>query len=139
MGLSRRKLLQSSVAVALSALAPVRWAARASAAPAQSGGSTSWFSRSSYVPLVGSTFSLTTSSTQASLTLTAIGDLTAQPGKARTGTDGQFSLLFTGPSTVAEGSWPVRHAVLGNATLFVAPVGRKASPQTYEVVVNRLS
>jgi hypothetical protein len=138
MGMSRRRLLQGSVALALSGLAPVRWVAAAGAAPGKNAGdATSWLSRSTYGPLVGTPFTFTGTGTAATLTLVGVGDGPGQPGIGGAA-EGRFSLLFTSPSNLPQGTWQVRHATLGTSALFVAPVGQPASVRSYEVVVNRL-
>jgi hypothetical protein len=139
LGLSRRKVLQGAVALTVSGVAPLRWVASAGAAPVKTAVSTSWLSRSSYAPLVGSTFAVTTGGSQGALTLNAIRDLTPHGGKQRANaSDGQFSLLFTSGSALTQGSWPVHHDALGDTTLFMVPIGPRVTPRTYEVIVNRL-
>jgi len=141
MDLSRRTLLQGAVAVAVCASAPLRWITAANAAPVAGGAATpSWFSRATYANLVGSTFVVTVSRSPASLILSAIADLTAQRGGRRANlSDGRFSLLFTSGSTVPQGTWPFHHDGLGDASLFVVPVGPMVAVRTYEVIVNRLT
>ena len=141
MDLSRRRMLQGIAALAVTAVTPLRWVARADAAPGKSGTSTngtttSWFSRSTYVPLLGSAFTAGT----ATLTLAAIGDLTPPSAKeASTGSDGRFSLLFTSTSVLAQATRTVSHPSLGETSLFVVPVGPASTPRSYEVIVNRLT
>jgi hypothetical protein len=140
MGLSRRKLLQGGVALGVSCAAPVRWVGMAVAAPLKGAVAPSWLNRSSFVALVNTPFRVTTGSNRsASLTLTAIGDLTRQPGQQGVlDSEGRFSLVFTSAATVAQGTYPVHHDVLGDSTFFIVPVGPKAAPLRYEVIVNRL-
>lgn len=142
MGLSRRRLLQGAVAIACSGAPSLRWIASATAAPvAGSAATPSWLSRASYANLVGTPFVVTVGRSRfASLTLSAIDDLTPQGGGRRAASsDGRFSLLFMSASTVPQGTWPIHHDALGDTALFIVPVGRVTSPGTYEVIVNRLS
>ncbi len=51
-----------------------------------------------------------------------------------------YSLLFRGPLELPfqQGSFPLRHAVMGEATLFLVPVAREADGFRYEAVFNQL-
>ena len=136
MDLSRRRMLQGILALAVTATTSLRWVAAADAAPAKSATSPSWFSRWSYVSLVGTPFTVGT----AALTLTAIRDLTPQPVKERGNvSDGRFSLLFASPSALPQGTRTVHHGALGETALFVGPVRPPSSPRAYEVIVKRLA
>jgi hypothetical protein len=138
MDLSRRRMLQGVVGVTVAAATPIRWLGAAHAAPAGAGG---WFSKASYAGLVGSTFFVTTPSGTASLTLTAVENLDPPSPKQRSApADGRFSLLFTSASSFVQGTYLVRHSALGSANLFMVPVsGTAATPQRYELIVNRLT
>ena len=138
MDLSRRRVLQGVVWVTVAAATPIRWLGAAQAAPAGAGG---WFSKTSYPPLVGTTFYVTTPAGTASLKLVAVEDLPPASAKQRSApADGRFSLLFSSASTFAQGTYLVRHAALGSANLFVVPVSSQAAtPQRYELIVNRLT
>lgn len=138
MDLSRRRVLQGVVGVTVATTTPIRWLGAAHAAPAGAGG---WFSKASYPPLVGTTFFVTTAAGTASLKLTAVEDLPpASPKQRSAPADGRFSLLFTSASSFVQGTYPVRHSTLGAANLFVVPVsGKAATPQRYELIVNRLA
>ena len=139
MGFSRRQLLQGAGALALWVSAPVRWVAGAWAAPAKTATAPSWYSRASFVPLVGTQFSVSTTATSvAPLTLVEISDLTPTPGK-KGSSDGRFSLLFTGAARFAQDTYPIRNDTLGNSNLFVVPVGSQNGGARYEVIVNRLT
>ena len=134
MDLSRRRMLQGIVALAVTAGTPLRWVARAEAAQGRGTATTStttssWLSRSTYVPLVGTTFT----TGRAAMTLSAIRDLPSQPAS-----EGRFSLLFTSGSSFAQGTRTVAHTALGQTELFVVPIGPVSSPRSYEVIVNRL-
>ena len=134
MDLSRRRVLQGIVALAVTAGTPLRWVARAEAAQGRGTATTSttttaWLSRSSYVPLVGTTFT----AGRAAMTLTAIRDLPSQPAS-----EGRFSLLLTSASALTQGTKTITHPSLGQTELFVVPVGPVSTPRSYEVIVNRL-
>ena len=112
----------------------------AEAASEKSSTGSAWLSRSSYVPLVGTAFSVSSSTTAATFTLRAIGDLTPQPAKGQSNpADGRFSLVFTSSTFLTQSIRTVRHPVLGEASLFVVPIGPTSTPQSYEVIVNRLT
>lgn len=133
--------MQGGVALAISGAMPFRSIAAAAGQTVSTATGASWFSRATYQPLVGGIFLVTLGRSRvAPLTLSAIGDLTPQVGGRRaTTSDGRFSLVFTSASTVPQGTWPVHHDALGDTSLFIVPIGRLTSPQTYEVIVNRLS
>jgi hypothetical protein len=130
-GLDRRAFLVSGAAavtagvvVAQAPMAFARSAARALPPVA--------FTRTTFLPLIGSTFRVSGTTTR--LTLVEVGDLTGAPA----GADSQFSLLFQGagaklPSAIAtlKGQGPT-------VTMFVAPVDRGIVHQNYEAVVNRI-
>ena len=129
MDLPRRRVLQGIVGLTVASASPIRWIAPATAAPAAGG----WLSKASYPPLVGSTFLVTTGPGRtAPLSLTAIRDIASAPS------DGRFSLLFVSASAFVQGTYPVRQKRLGEANLFVVPVGGRSAMQKYEVIVNRL-
>jgi hypothetical protein len=138
MDLSRRRLLQGAVAMTVASTSPVRWLGTAHAAPAGAGG---WFSKASYPPLVGSTFSVTTATGTASLKLTAVEDLDPPSPKQRSApADGRFSLLFTSASSFVQGTYLVRHPALGSSNLFVVLVSpATVTPRRYQVIVNRMT
>lgn len=137
MDLSRRRVLQGVVGVAVASTTPIRWLGTASAAPAAGG----WFSKASYAPLVGTTFYVTTPAGTASLTLTTVEDLPPPSAKQRSApADGRFSLLFSSASSFGQGTYLVRHPALGSANLFVVLVsGKNMTPQRYQVIVNRMT
>ena len=64
-------------------------------------------------------------------------EVTARPGGA--GTE-QFSLLFRGPADprLAQGTFSVAHAKLGEFALFLVPLGPDALGMTYQAVFTRL-
>src|SRR3954452_6625293 len=141
MDLSRRRMLQAMLAAGVAAAAPLRWGAPAGAAAAGKGTTgASWLSRSSFLPLVGAPFRVATGRTGPTLTLPAIRDLTPQPVKERANVaDGRFSLLFTSGVVMAQGMKALHHDALGDASLFVTPIGaRGTSSNDYELIVNRL-
>lgn len=130
MDLPRRRVLQGIVGLTIASASPIRWIAPAIAAPSAGG----WLSKASYPPLVGSTFVVITGrGTTASLSLTAIRDIANAPS------DGRFSLLFVSATAFVQGTYPVRQKKLGEANLFIVPVGTKSAAQRYEVIVNRLA
>lgn len=131
MDLSRRRMLQGGVAMAALATSPLRWVGTALAAPAGTV-SASWLSRATFVPLVGSQFGAGSGRSRTVLTLVAVRDLPSVPA-----TDGRFSLLLRGPSTLRQGTWPLHHETLGDSTLFIVPIGPPTSVRNYEVIVNR--
>ena len=138
MGVSRRRLLQGGLAVVVAGAAPVRLAGGAAAAQNNGNVTASWFSRTSYTPLVGTAFGVTVGQSTAALTLASVSDITS-PGKKQTRSpEGQFSLVFTGSAGVEQGTYPIQHAALGSSALFVVPIGAKGATQRYEVIVNRL-
>jgi hypothetical protein len=51
-----------------------------------------------------------------------------------------FSALFRGPleQPFGQGTYPIGHAQMGQADLFLVPVGREADGMRYEAVFNRL-
>jgi hypothetical protein len=130
MDLPRRRVLRGIFGMTVASATPIRWIAPAVAATGAGG----WLSKASYPPLVGSTFAVTTGTgTTASLRLLAIRDIGGAPS------DGRFSLLFVSASAFVQGTYPVRQKRLGEANLFVVPVGGHSAPQKYEVIVNRLA
>lgn len=130
MDLPRRRVLQGIFGLTVASASPIRWIAPAIAAPSAGG----WLSKASYPPLVGSTFVVVTGrGTTASLSLAAVRDIGGVPS------DGRFSLLFVSASAFVQGTYAIRQKRLGEANLFVVPVGGKSAPQKYEVIVNRLA
>ncbi len=51
-----------------------------------------------------------------------------------------YSILFRGPSGTPfqQGSFPLKHEVMGEATLFLVPVAHEADGFRYEAVFNQL-
>lgn len=138
MDLSRRRMLQGMVAGAVALTSPLRWVPPAGATPGGKGTlGPSWLSRSSFLPLVGAPFTVAPGAT---MTLTAVRDLTPQPVKERANvSDGRFSLLFTSGAVLAQGTKAFHNDSLGDASLFLTPIGPRAtSSNSYEVIVNRL-
>jgi hypothetical protein len=68
------------------------------------------------------------------LTLVSVSELRETPRQR------MYSALFRGPleKPFGQGSFPLRHAVMGEATLFLVPVGREADGFRYEAVFNQL-
>lgn len=58
----------------------------------------------------------------------------------RTGVQSTFSLLFRGPAgrPLAQRTYHLRHATLGDMAVFLVPVGRDDAGLHYQAVFNRL-
>jgi hypothetical protein len=131
MEITRRALLKGCVGALAATCVPGLNPLTAAPALGQVTGSR-WLIRSTYVPLVGSTFSAGTTK----LKLAAVRDLPSSPGLVPS--PGCFSLLFDGPPGLRQGSYPISHVGLGSTVLFVVPVGPpNGARQPYEIVVNR--
>ncbi len=89
-------------------------------------GVAAYLRRSTYVSLLGSTFTVAGHA----LKLAAVDDV-AGPGLA--GSEAAFELVFTGPAGLDQGTYPFRHAQLGRFELFLVP----SAPGTYVVTVDR--
>lgn len=138
MGITRRALLQGGVAALVASSAPLRWANPFVGLPAfGSLNEALWLTRSTYVPLVKSAFSVASPAGPATLKLVAVRDIPTTGGVLAG--QGCFSLLFDGgASRLDQGRYSVSHRLLGSTELFLVPVGRPAQGrQAYEVVVNR--
>jgi len=143
MRLSRRTVLRGGAALAAGWFTPGAWWSPLAGLPAGAARSdTGWLTRSSYPPLVGSSFRVSPAGSVATLKLVQIGELEGVTAGARKGAAPQqerFSLLFDGDSSrFGQGTYPFEHPALGRADLFVVPVGPSGGGQWYEIVVNRL-
>ncbi len=139
MEITRRALLQGGVAALVATAAPLRWVNPFLGLPALGlvDGAV-WLTRSTYVPLVKSAFSVQSPVGAASLKLAAVRDI-PNAGGVVSG-QGRFSLLFDGGAArFGQGLYPISHRLLGSSELFLVPVGPPVQGrQAYEVVVNRL-
>jgi hypothetical protein len=73
------------------------------------------------------------------LTLVEIADLPRAATLAKyRGSDAAFSLLFDGPAGAKQRIYELEHPAMGRFRLFLTPVGRPSSPQSYEAIVDRL-
>ena len=105
---------------------------RADIAPAGSG--PRYLRLATYVPLVGTTFTI---HRQGALPLSVkLVSATELPGVGDS-----FSLIFRGPrhSEVGQQVSTIEHRSLGRFDLFVAPVGRGVDSQDFQAVVNRIA
>ena len=82
--------------------------------------------RSTFTPLVGSTFTIGTARAK----LSAVRDLRSAPAGSNT----RFSLLFTSSSVLAPATYAVAHPSLQTFPLYLGQVGPTAG--SYEAVVN---
>jgi hypothetical protein len=88
-----------------------------------------------YLPHVGSPFAIRNpDGVGITLTLQAARDV------GSTATQEQFALLFQGPAAypLAQATYELTHAALGEHVLFLVPVERNADGFRYQAVFNRL-
>jgi Domain of unknown function (DUF6916) len=86
-----------------------------------------------YVPLVGSTFTIhRTGASPLSVKLAAATRLH--------GVGESFSLIFRGHANakLGQNTYNLEHPILGTFPLFVVPIGRATKGQDFQVVVNRI-
>ncbi len=136
--ITRRTAVQAAGATA--ALAVIAGSTRF-VSPALAVVSRTHLRRSSYTSLVGSAFTiLGADGTSVALRLVEVTDLARAAREPKyAGHDDVFALLFEGPraTVLMQGTHTVRHATLGEFSLFIVPVGGGAGAQLYEVVVDR--
>jgi hypothetical protein len=138
--MTRRAFVQAGSAgvLALAVGAPLlrhAWSAPPGAA------SSAWLRRSSYTPLRGQLFELSSpGSATVSARLVAIDDLRGQTPSRESlaGRDDAFSLLFRGPSAprLEQEVLELRHDALGRFSLLVSPASDGDGDQHYSVVIN---
>ena len=130
--LSRRTFLE--VAAGAMALSGVQ-IATAGRAGAATGGSAA-LNRSTFTPLLHSTFRTSDGTQTIAVVLSEITDLVpAIPAQA----ENQFALVFRAPAgqTLTSGLHRFDHSALGTVSLFVAPIDRRGTG--YEAVINHPS
>jgi hypothetical protein len=130
--LSRRRFLQAATAaVAAASAGPARLERLVATSPASApaGG----LVRSTFVPLVGSTFGISHAGGHVAVVLAGVEDL-----RAGGDPEGCFSLSFTGPPgpVLPQGVYPVAGGPGVRHDVLVVPVDRAAVRTHYEVVVN---
>jgi hypothetical protein len=133
--LTRRRLIQiGGGAVAAVYLGGLTGTAAAAGVPGA-------LKRSSYASLIGTPFTATAvTGAAATLTLTEVADLArARSEPVLAGRDDAFALSFSGPTAAVldGGIHELAHPTLGRFSVFIAPVDRAESSQSYEVVVDR--
>jgi hypothetical protein len=125
----RRTFLRGGVAVAAMSTMPLSLAraAFASARPR--------LVRSTFTPLLGSTFHVSGEGNHFDVVLTEINDLSPSN---RTDTENQFSLLFQGRAdrSVTQGTLTFSNSRTGKLSLFVVPTGRGVKALTLESIIN---
>jgi hypothetical protein len=141
-GLTRSGLIKAGAAAALAvgasgtgaALAGRSSAERVGAGIKSPKGGPAYLRRSSYVPLVGTTFRFHVPGAHA-LRLKLV------EARALRGPGESFSLLFRGRRGVdlKGGTYRIDHLALGSFELFVNPVGRGVKGLDLEAVVNRIA
>jgi len=90
--------------------------------------------RTTFQPLVGTTFNVAVAGGAQALVLAKINEHpTARPGRGEC-----FSLIFSSSdSTAQSGTHTLTHPSLGSFGMFISPVGDQPSGQQYESVINR--
>jgi hypothetical protein len=136
-GLTRRSLIYggatAGVAVAIGMRPP-------GAAALVTAGAASPLTRSAYVGLEGTTFTVATGAAPVKLRLESVADLaSAETKRALVGSDDAFALTFTGPLSdpLDSGIHTLHHPSLGSFELFSSPVDDADAVQRYEIVVDR--
>jgi hypothetical protein len=136
--LTRRGALQAGAASAATAyffLHP--WAAQAAASAQGSADAPAYLLRSSYMALDNPIFAVAGTT----LRLESVTDLPAASEVASLrDSEDAFALYFSGPgvTSLAPGTYQIRHSELGAFDLYVGQVGRPNSGERLEVVVNRV-
>jgi hypothetical protein len=120
---------------ATGAAAPGRHAALEAAA-GEVGGEPAVLTRSTFVPLLGTTLRMTGGGDDVYVVLSEINDLSPS---ARDD-EGRFALIFRAPAgqVPTQGIRTLHHDRIGATGIFVAPVGRAVGGLSYEAVFNRL-
>jgi hypothetical protein len=133
--LTRRSLLCAGATGSAAALLGVRpWAAAAAAA------GSGYLSRSAYLGLEGTRFTVETGAEPVALKLESVSDVAgAASRRALIGSDDAFALTFSGPvgTPLDSGIHTLQHPRLGSFELFSSPVDAPEVDQHYEVVVDR--
>ena len=131
----RRTFLQGGLAVAAMSAMPL------SLAQAASAGTRPRLTRprptrSTFTPLLGSTFRVSGEGNDFDVVLKEINDLGPS---SRTDTENQFSLLFQGPAdrSVTQGTLTFSNARTGNISLFVVPIDRGVKALNLQSIINR--
>jgi secreted PhoX family phosphatase len=130
--ISRRGFLAGAATVAAVAVLPVSLAQTAAAATVAKAPAN--LTRSTFTPLVGSSFRMVgTGGTSVTVVLSAINDLLASPA----GSENQFSLMFDGPTKSAQpqATYSFRNSHLANVNLFAVPVDQPQTSQHYQVII----
>ncbi len=95
-------------------------------------------SRDKLDPFVGDPFAV---STEPPLDLILVEVSFLRSGPAGVDESRSFSVLFRGPAepALAQATYVLDHAELGDLTLFLVPIAADGAGRTYEAVFNRLS
>lgn len=94
--------------------------------------------RSAWLQVTDPVVHATVDGRTAALRLTQVADLPiADQLAALRDHDGAFALRFVGPAGLPQGAWSLQQADLGTFELFVVPIERRGSTQTYEAIVDR--
>jgi hypothetical protein len=126
----RRTFLRGGVAIAAMSTMPLSLARAAFAAARPR------LTRSTFTPLLGSTFRVSGDGNHFDVVLKEINDLGPS---SRTDTENQFSLLFEGRAdrSVSQGTLTFSNSRTGDLSLFVVPIGRGVEVLTLESIINR--
>jgi hypothetical protein len=126
----RRTFLRGSVAVAAMSTMPLSLARAAFAARRPR------LVRSTFTPLLGSTFRVSGEGKHFDVVLKEINDL--HPAN-RSDTENQFSLLFEGRAnrSVTQGTMAFSNSRTGDLSLFVVPIDRGVKALRLQSIINR--
>jgi hypothetical protein len=126
----RRPLLQGAMTVTVAALLPLARATGAQAA------STDPFTRSSFSPFVNSTFQVADGGRQVPVVLSRIDDIFSTTPTTR---EDRFSLIFKGTNgpSLPQNTRRLAHTGRPTVDLFIVPVGKSDTGQTYQAIIHR--
>jgi hypothetical protein len=139
--MTRRTLLQKGALVAALSAVPLSLsaAAQAESKRAQTGGPARKpeLTRSTFLPLVGSTFRMSGGGTNYDVVLAEVDDLIPA---SSTDSENRFSLVFSASPTRprTQGIRTFHNGRVGNFDMFVAPVDRGAKALRLQSVINRI-
>ena len=128
----RRPLLQGAITATAAALVPLAHATGAQAAAADP------LTRSSFSPFVNSTFKVTDGRRRVPVVLSRIDDIFSTTPTTR---EDRFSLVFTGTTgpSLPQETRRLAHTGRPTVALFLVPVGKSDTGQTYQAIIHRRS
>ena len=97
------------------------------------------YSLSTFAPMVGQSFSLSTGASPTHLILDSLTDLRPEPGADESSSTAEFfSMVFSGPATssLPQDTYRLEHADIGSLLLFLVPMWIEGNRRIYEAIVN---